>query len=543
MSVAVYCRVSSEEQAERGTIEIQKEFAAKYTDLYKLEIFDYYCDDGISGTIPVEARPEGGRLFRDAREKKFDTILFYKIDRLGRKVRVILNAVHELEEIGVNLRSMTEPLETETPTGRFMLTSLAGISELERDTILSRMWAGSQRAARLGNWLGGIIPFGYQVVDKHLQVSDDIIPGYNLSEADIIQLIFDLSGNQKMSAIKIADYLNALNIPTRYDLNGINGKRKKNTSSSWYPSRILSIIKSTTYKGTHEYGKRASNKESKIIYRPVPAIVSEDLWAKANETLKNNQIMSMRNSTREYLLRGMIKCGNCGRTYIGTAYTGSSKEKIPYYICNAKNSYLALHTEKCVSKNVRADWIEQLVLNDCIQILLDPDKILEMDTNENAIQPAELVKREHAQIKGSIKKLADERASVIELYRKEIISEGDLSCQLEKLSLEEAALQERLKMKADSLVSAPRKQNKKTAISILKKFASGCQSLDPEQLTYETKRAIIELVVEKITITTESDTDKYYPEISVDIGYNFDTASNSISYVADYTVTGSALCT
>ena len=110
MPVAVYCRVSSEEQAERGTIEIQKEFAAKYVDLYQLEVFDYYCDDGISGTIPVEARPEGSRLFRDAREKKFDTILFYKIDRLGRKVRVILNAVHDLEELGVSIRSMTEPL-------------------------------------------------------------------------------------------------------------------------------------------------------------------------------------------------------------------------------------------------------------------------------------------------------------------------------------------------------------------------------------------------------------------------------------------------
>lgn len=89
-----------------------------------------------------------------------------------------------------------------------------------------------------------------------------------------------------MSAIKISDYLNALNIPTRYDLNGINGKRKKNASSIWYPSRILSIIKSTTYKGTHKYGKRATNKNSKIILRPVPAIVSNELWEKANEALK-----------------------------------------------------------------------------------------------------------------------------------------------------------------------------------------------------------------------------------------------------------------
>lgn len=540
MPVAVYCRVSSEEQAERGTIEIQKEFAVKYVDLYHLEIFDYYCDDGISGTIPVEARPEGRRLFNDAKEKKFDTILFYKIDRLGRKVRVILNAVHDLEELGISVRSMTEPLETQTPTGRFMITSLAGISELERDTILSRMWAGSQRAAKLGNWLGGIVPFGYNVVNKQLQISDDIMPGYNLSEADVVQLIFDLSGNQKMSAIKISDYLNALNIPTRYDLNGINGKRKKKTSSSWYPSRVLSIIKSTTYKGTHKYGKRATNINSKVILRPVPAIVNDELWEKANETLKINQIAAMRNAVREYLLRGIIKCGNCGRTYIGTAYSGSGREKIPYYVCNAKNSYLARNAEKCISKNIRADWLENVVLEDCIEILKAPNKILGMDSKKERQSPADKAKKEHAQIKASLKKITEERASIIELYRKKIISEADLSVQLEKLSTEEEALQERLEMKKDSNESAATKQDKKKAVSVFKEFADQCQNLDPEKLSFETKRTIIELIVEKITVTTESAPEKYYPEISVDVEYHFATTPKRIAYVENCTVKGSA---
>ena len=78
MPVAVYCRVSSEEQAERGTIEIQKEFAAKYVDLYQLEVFDYYCDDGISGTIPVEARPEGSRYLEMPEKKNLIQSFFTK---------------------------------------------------------------------------------------------------------------------------------------------------------------------------------------------------------------------------------------------------------------------------------------------------------------------------------------------------------------------------------------------------------------------------------------------------------------------------------
>lgn len=543
MPVAVYCRVSSEEQAERGTIEIQKEFAAKYVDLYNLEVFDYYCDDGISGTIPVEARPEGGRLFRDAKEKKFDTILFYKIDRLGRKVRVILNAVHDLEGLGVSIRSMTEPLETETPTGRFMLTSLAGISELERDTILSRMWAGSQRAARLGNWLGGIVPFGYQVVDKQLQISDDLMPGCNLSEAEVIQLIFDLAGNQKMSNIKIADYLNALKIPTRYDLDKIKGKRKKNTASAWYPSRIRSIILSTTYKGTHEYGKRPSNKSSKIIYRPVPAIVSEELWQKAVESLHYNLIAATRNAVRKYLLRGIIKCGNCGRGFTGTAFSGRNREKRPYYICNAKNTYMPENGIKCIAKNIQADWLEEIVLEDCINILKSPNKILEMDSDTEQQSLADEIQKEHNQIQSSLSKLSAERASVIELYRKEIISESDLSCQLEKLSIEEAALQERLKNKADSNKAVISRQSKENSLLLLEDFKKQCQELDPEKLSFETKRLLIDLIVEKIIVTTEDAPEKFYPDVSVDIKYRFATTPMHIAYIENCTVTDSALCT
>ena len=123
MAVAVYCRVSSEDQAERGTIEIQKDFAAKYVNLYNLDVFDYYCDDGVTGTLPLEMRPEGKRLLEDAANHKFNTVIFHKLDRLGRKVRVILNAVHDLDEFGVSIKSMTEPFETETPTGKFLLTT------------------------------------------------------------------------------------------------------------------------------------------------------------------------------------------------------------------------------------------------------------------------------------------------------------------------------------------------------------------------------------------------------------------------------------
>jgi site-specific DNA recombinase len=188
MRTAVYARVSSEDQAERGTIENQLEFARKYGDLHQIEIVRWYKDDGVSGTIPLESREEGAKLLEDAKKDVFNLLLIYRLDRLGRSARIILNAVHELEQYGVKIRSMTEPFDTGDPNGRFLLTILAGVADLERETILERMWHGANRAAREGKWLGGIVPYGYRVNDEgYLEVNEDPLPGMDISEADVVR--------------------------------------------------------------------------------------------------------------------------------------------------------------------------------------------------------------------------------------------------------------------------------------------------------------------------------------------------------------------
>jgi site-specific DNA recombinase len=105
MAVGVYLRVSTEEQRERRSIVTQRDFAKRYCDLHEHSIFAEYADDGISGTEPVEQRPAGIRLLEDARAHRFDQLLVFKLDRLGRDTRIILNAVAEFEKFGVRVRS------------------------------------------------------------------------------------------------------------------------------------------------------------------------------------------------------------------------------------------------------------------------------------------------------------------------------------------------------------------------------------------------------------------------------------------------------
>src|SRR5919199_5708481 len=101
--VALYLRVSSEEQREAGTIETQREFLERHCELHGLEVAQTYSDDGVSGTNPLHERPAGRRLLEDAREGKCGTVLVYRLDRLGRALLVVVDAPDRLRASGVGL--------------------------------------------------------------------------------------------------------------------------------------------------------------------------------------------------------------------------------------------------------------------------------------------------------------------------------------------------------------------------------------------------------------------------------------------------------
>jgi site-specific DNA recombinase len=207
LRLAIYERTSSDDQAERGTIENLLEFARKYADLHQLEIVNWYKDDGVTGTIPLEARSAGRELLQDAKNGDFDLLLIYCLDRLGWSARIIINSVHELERNGVKIRSMTEPFDTGDPSRRFLLSILAGVADLERETIIERLWYGANRAARSGKWLGGIVPYGYRVESEgYLEVCENLLPQSDMTEAGVVSLIFHMLANQGHSCIKVADY-------------------------------------------------------------------------------------------------------------------------------------------------------------------------------------------------------------------------------------------------------------------------------------------------------------------------------------------------
>jgi site-specific DNA recombinase len=516
--IAVYCRVSSEDQQERGTIGAQIEFAEQYANLHKLQISNWYNDDGVSGTIPLEEREHGARLIEDARNKKFNLLLVYRLDRLGRTTRVILNAVHELEQCGAVVRSMTEPFDTGNSSGVFLLTILAAVAALERETTLERLWHGTNRAARSGKWLGGIVPYGYRVTqDRFLEISEEPLPGSELSEAGVIRLIYKLICEHGLTTIRIADYLNALNIPPSYTKDNrmiTKGKRKVNTSGNWLPGRISNMLRNPTYKGAHYYGKR-TKKQRELISREMPAIVSEDVWDQACRILTENRANCFNPTGHKYLLRGLIKCGVCGLHYHGAHF----KER-GYYRCNGKMAYQGPMQGKCTSKYLSKERVEELVWNDCLQFISNPENLINELANTSCEKKSrkEELETEIKALSGYIVQKEVEKQKILDLYRMNIIDNSDVEKQLAKISREKNTLLQRVSALGKEIDTD---RASVIAISSIERLMADLHNKIKEgEVTFEIKREIVQLLVDRVLVESKPDENNRI-EAKLHIYYSF----------------------
>jgi site-specific DNA recombinase len=135
-NVAIYMRVSTEDQADRGTIDAQRDFLRQFASLYQLPVVDEYSDDGVTGTVSLRERPEGQRLLQDAEAGRFGCVLVYRLTRLGRSLKALIEAHDMLTRHGVAIRSVTEPFDTSTPIGTFLFQLLSSLAELDRAQVL-----------------------------------------------------------------------------------------------------------------------------------------------------------------------------------------------------------------------------------------------------------------------------------------------------------------------------------------------------------------------------------------------------------------------
>ena len=149
MRAAIYARVSTNNGQDPM---MQTRELREYCERRGWTVEGEYVDVGVSGA--KDSRPELNRLMTDAKRRKFDAILIWKLDRFGRSLRHLVNALAELEAIGVAFVSLTDNLDLSTPSGRLMFQVIAAMSEFERELIRERVRSGMKNAQAKGKAIG-----------------------------------------------------------------------------------------------------------------------------------------------------------------------------------------------------------------------------------------------------------------------------------------------------------------------------------------------------------------------------------------------------
>ena len=156
---AIYARKSK--ATEKGA-SVENQINKCKTHLNNLDITDVliYKDDGFSGKDTD--RPAFIQMMKDAKNKKFTTLICYKFDRVSRNVSDFSNLVDELTELGISFISLSEQFDTSTPIGKAMMNICSVFSQLERETTCLRVTDNMYALAESGYWLGGECPTGYK---------------------------------------------------------------------------------------------------------------------------------------------------------------------------------------------------------------------------------------------------------------------------------------------------------------------------------------------------------------------------------------------
>lgn len=326
---AGYVRVSHDEQKKHGfSVSAQKQGLQKYAEEEGYYIVDWYIDEAKSARKKSKARKELTRLIEDAKQKKFEMIIFKCIDRWFRNIAEYYKIQEVLEENNINWECSEEDFDTTTREGRLKLNLYLMLAQDEADKGSERITYVFDNKIKNGEAIVGTqsLPYGIKVekIDgiKRVVVDEELRGIVN----DIFNF-FELTGSKRKTFLLINE---------KYDID--------------VSYRIIKDM----FSKTMYYGAYRDN-EKYVYGKPH---LSKTRWLKIQDILKNNYRST--STKRSYLFSGLIKCCKCGRSLCGQTTSKRNNEYIKvYYRCNGKYFF-----NDCDSLNVSEDRLEKILLED-----------------------------------------------------------------------------------------------------------------------------------------------------------------------------------
>ena len=301
----LYMRVSTEDQAREGfSLPEQKERLEAFCKFKGYTIVDYYTDAGISAKTG-NYRPEFERLKEDIKNKKINTIVALKLDRITRSIYDWEKLMTFLDENDAYLDCANDEINTTNANGKMVSRLLMSVSQNEIERTSERTKIGLAGAIKMGH-IPNQAPLGYKHEDKRLVI--------DYSTKDVVERIFDLYYNGN-SYQKISNILNE---------EQVLGK------TNWRDSSIVAILENEIYKGDFVHGKRTKNPT--YYSNVVEPIIDKDKWEECQVQKKRNSRSYQRTVT--YLFLQKLCCPKCNRILGGKATTKKNGHTYYYYYCN-----------------------------------------------------------------------------------------------------------------------------------------------------------------------------------------------------------------
>lgn len=458
---AIYARVSSEQQREANTIASQTasliEFAEKHDlDVPKEWVFE---DEGYSGA--TLERPGLERVRDLAAEGQIQVVLAYAPDRLSRKYAYQILLIEELARSGVETL-FVKAAQGSSAEDQLLVQFQGMIAEYERAQILERSRRGKRHRAQSGevSVMSGA-PYGYRYIRK----SEEAPAAYAVLEAEarVVQRIYEMYTVEGLSIGEITRRINAEGIPTR------------KASARWERSTVWGVLRNSAYCGVACFGKTRASSRTRVIRPqrrrgvitpsmtagherpreewieiPVPALVSEDSFARAQELLEQNKIRSRRRTIEPSIVQGLVSCQKCGYAFARTS-TRTSARKIHYYKCIGSDGWRKLGGPICENgRFVRQDLLDPIVWDEVVRLLEDPTLIQqELDRRLEAARLSNPTKKREQSLQRELTHVGKGIERLLSAYQEALMSIEQLRERMPALRQREQTLRAELQAITD----------------------------------------------------------------------------------------------
>ena len=459
---ALYCRVSTEMQAEKGeSIEHQKTTLKEYAKENGLKA-GLYEDSGFSAKDTN--RPAMTRLIEDIRKDKIGLVVVTKLDRITRSIKDLIDLLELFEEYNVVFKSLTQPFDTSSAMGRGFLRMMGEFAQIEREMISDRVGESMRFRAKKGIWNCGMVAYGYmvqtqlirqfvksgltkeQAEKKAVKLAPEKKKAYiNPAEQEVVKQIF--SKYMEMESIRgVAQWLNEKGNKTRQN-------------ADWSTVTVSRILQNPTYIGKVCYNKRISSKSSgKLKVRPPEEwIVAEGQHEPIidNETfgrvqnLLNKQKKRPRRKASDYLLSGLVRCGICGGAVCGVSQRMKRNGKqvsYSYYKCHTPSTK---GTNKCSIVSVRKEVLEDIVIEKVLALVDSQDYQIQIqealdEFNKQTRNQERPLAKEKSKLEKRAIQIKDKKKSLLEHLEDNTIDKTTYKDRIRELNAENERLSKRL---------------------------------------------------------------------------------------------------